>query len=230
MKPIIGVTMHSSERKFEINETYIQAVLQAGGIPLCFPHITTGVEEFISKIDGLLLIGGHDIHPKFFGEDPIPMQGMVIEQRDESDFQVLQAALKRDLPVFAVCRGHQVLNVAFGGSLYQDIPSQVNGAIQHAQKSARHEKIHRVVVQEGTKLCELIGSEVWTNSFHHQAIKEVGDGLMVTASTSDGMIEAIEHPDYTFCLGVQWHPEELAMKQDDASLTLFQAFVDACQK
>ena len=133
------------------------------------------------------------------------------------------------MPVFAVCRGLQVLNVLFGGSLYQDIPSQVDGAMQHTQNSSRHEKVHAITVYEDTKLHSIVGKNIMTNSFHHQSVKALGEGLVISATTNDGIVEAIEHPNYSFCLGVQWHPEELAIHGDNPSKKLFEAFVTACK-
>ena len=132
------------------------------------------------------------------------------------------------MPILSICRGLQVLNVQFGGSLYQDIPSQVDGAIQHAQNSARKEKVHHIEVLEETKLHSIVGERIMTNSFHHQSVKALGEGLVISAKTNDGIVEAIEHPNYSFCVGVQWHPEELAIHGDSPSKKLFEAFVTAC--
>ena len=228
IKPVIGVTMHPSEGRQQINDSYVESIIQAGGIPLCIPIIQQ-VDEVLSKIDGLLLIGGYDINPKYFNEHPHPKVGRIETNRDESDFALLQEVLRLTMPVFAICRGLQVLNVLFGGSLYQDIPSQVAGAMQHTQNSPRHEKIHTIKVYEHTKLHSIVGEQIMTNSFHHQSVKALGEGLVISATTNDGIVEAIEHPKYPFCLGVQWHPEELAIHGDSASKKLFKAFVTACR-
>ena len=229
MNPIIGITMHPSEGRQQINDAYIDSIIQAGGIPLCIPIIQHGINEVLSKVDGLLLIGGYDVNPKYFDEDPHPKIGRIETDRDESDFALLQQALTLNMPVLAICRGIQVLNVQLGGSLYQDIPSQVDGAIQHTQNSARKEKVHHIEVLEDTKLHSIVGEHIMTNSFHHQSVKELGEGLIISAKTNDGIVEAIEHPNYTFCLGVQWHPEELAIHGDSPSKKLFEAFVTACK-
>ena len=229
MSPIIGITMHPSEGRQQINNSYIESIIQAGGIPLCIPIIQQGINEVLSKVDGLLLIGGYDVNPKYFDEHPHPKVGRIETNRDESDFALLQEALNLNMPVFAVCRGLQVLNVLFGGSLYQDIPSQVDGAMQHTQNSSRHEKVHAITVYEDTKLHSIVGEHIMTNSFHHQSVKALGEGLVISATTNDGIVEAIEHPNYTFCLGVQWHPEELAIHGDNPSKKLFEAFVTACK-
>lgn len=229
IKPIIGMTMHTGEGRQEVNTSYIQAILQAGGIPVCIPHIQEGMDEVLERVDGLLLIGGGDILPALYGENPHCQLGTVVTERDESDLKLLKEALKQQLPVLAICRGMQVLNVLLGGSLYQDIPSELERAIQHAQKSARFEKIHPVTMMEGTKLFSITGGEIMTNTFHHQCVKNLGKGLIVSARAPDGIIEGIEHPDYAFCLGVQWHPEETAIHGDIASLKLFETFIEACK-
>lgn len=229
MKPIIGITMHPSEGRQQINNPYVESIIQAGGIPLCIPIIQQGIHEVLSKVDGLLLIGGYDINPNYYNEHPHSKIGRIETHRDECDFALLQGALNLNMPVLAVCRGLQVLNVLFGGSLYQDIPSQVEGAMQHAQNSSRHEKVHAVTVLKETTLHSIVGEQLMTNSFHHQSVKALGEGMVISATTNDGIIEAIEHPQYTFCLGVQWHPEELAIRDDIASKKLFEAFVTACK-
>ena len=228
MKPLIGITMNSAEGKQEINVVYIKAILQAGGIPVCIPYIQEEIDEVLAKIDGLLLSGGSDINPAYYGEEPHPKIDAIVTERDESELKLIKGALQRNLPILGLCRGQQILNVAFGGTLYQDIVSEVEEAVQHVQKSARYEKVHSVSVVEGTKLFSITGREIMTNTFHHQCVKVLGEGLIVSARTRDGLIEAIEHPDYRFCLSVQWHPEETALHGDAASLKLFEAFIQAC--
>ena len=221
--------MHPSEGRLQINNPYVESIIQAGGIPLCIPIMQQGIHEVLLKVDGLLLIGGYDINPHYFNEHPHPKIGRIETNRDACDFALLQEALHLNRPVLAICRGLQVLNVLFGGSLYQDIPSQVEGAIQHIQNSSRHEKVHAVKVLPATKLHSIVGEQLMTNSFHHQSVKELGEGLVISATTNDGIIEAIEYPQSPFCLGVQWHPEELAIRNDTASKKLFEAFVTACK-
>lgn len=227
MKPIIGITMHTQEGKQQVNIPYIKSIIQAGGIPVCIPHIQEGMGEVLANVDGLLLIGGGDLNPASYSENPHPQTGIVVTEQDESDLKLIKQALKMKLPVLAICRGLQVLNVALGGTLYQDIPSEVEGAFQHTQNSARYEKVHPITTVEETKLFSIIGREVMTNTFHHQSVKKLGTGLIVSARAYDGVIEAVEHPGYAFCLGVQWHPEETAIREDTASIKLFDAFIQA---
>ena len=230
MKPIIGLTMHTGDKKLEINDTYINSVELAGGIPLCIPHLVNNdIEPIINKIDGLILIGGHDVDPILFGQEPHRKLGAFHTQRDTSDLQLLDAAFKRKMPILAICRGHQVLNVAFGGTLIQDIDSQWEQPIAHNQPSLRHEVTHSVKIS-GEKLTAIFGNDtIRTNSFHHQAVDILGEGLISAGVSSDGLNEAIEHTQHPFCIGVQWHPEALAPAGDPYSIKLFEAFIEACK-
>ncbi|GLC87257.1 gamma-glutamyl-gamma-aminobutyrate hydrolase family protein [Lysinibacillus piscis] len=231
MKPIIGVTMHTGDKKLEINNTYLQSVELAGGIPLCIPHLDEqDLEAVVSKLDGLLLIGGHDVNPLLYGQEPHPKLDTFHTKRDKSDLAILQSVFQREMPILAICRGHQVLNVAFGGTLIQDIPAQWTQPIAHAQASAREEATHSVVIK-GQKLAAIVGeTTLRTNSFHHQAIDQLGDGLLVAGVALDGVNEAVEHKEHPFCIGVQWHPEAMAPFGDESSIKLFQAFIQACKK
>lgn len=233
MKPIIGVTMTMSKGQYAINEAYVKSIIQAGGIPLMIP---LGVEkdalEIIDKIDGLLLTGGVDVHPHFFNEEPHPRLGDVMLERDQVELKLSEAALERKIPIFGICRGIQLLNVVVGGTLYQDMPSQYEGTlILHQQKAKRREVCHYIDIKKGSLLAEIVGKEkLAVNSFHHQALKDVPEIFTITAQSSDGIIEAIEMKDYPFCLAVQWHPEEMAIANEEYSLRLFSAFIDACCK
>ncbi|MEO4053310.1 gamma-glutamyl-gamma-aminobutyrate hydrolase family protein [Solibacillus sp. CAU 1738] len=230
MKPIIGLTMHTGDNKLEINNTYINSVELAGGIPLCIPHIAgNDIEPILNRIDGLILIGGHDVDPILFGQEPHRKLGAFHTHRDTSDLDLFHAAFKKNMPILAICRGHQVLNVAFGGTLIQDIDSQWEQPIAHIQSSIRHEVTHSVNIT-GEKLLSIFGSSsIRTNSFHHQAIDQLGEGLISAGLASDGINEAIEHPEHPFCIGVQWHPEALAPAGDTHSIKLFEAFIKACK-
>lgn len=228
MRPIIGLTMHPAQKKMEINNGYIQSVELAGGIPICLPAISEqNVEILLSKLDGLLVIGGDDIDPFLFGEEPHAKLGEVVSSRDVSDLLVTKKAFERQLPILAVCRGHQVLNVVFGGTIIQDIPSQVEGALMHKQLSARAEVMHSVI-SLSPRLQDIFGGEtIRVNSFHHQSIGKLGEGLVASGVAKDGIIEAVEHPEHPYCIGVQWHPEELAPMGNMAAQRLFKSFIDA---
>lgn len=235
VKPIIGVTMNFEEGKYHLNEPYIQALEEAGGIPLCLPYLEEqDVERVVNTIDGLLLSGGGDINPLLFGEEPHPKLGRVLSKRDESEIALTKAALQQNIPLFGICRGLQILNVALGGTIYQDIYAQYpsrDQLLQHAQKSARAETSHFVHIKENSQLHRVFNqSKIKVNSFHHQAICKVAPNLVVSGISSDGIIEGVELPGRSFCIGVQWHPEELAKAGELHSLKLFQAFVKAAKE
>jgi putative glutamine amidotransferase len=236
--PLIGITTSVTvdkvpERAY-VNGTYIRAVQAAGGIPLLLtPHFTPEVQAALwQRLDGLILTGGGDIEPARFDEPRHPSVDDVSPARDELELGLTRRAVTDDVPLFAICRGIQVLNVALGGSLVQDLPSEWPDALVHSQKAPRHEPTHPVkVMGEGTRLGRVLGSlEVEVNSMHHQAIKRLGDGLREVAWAPDGVIEGVEMAgDDRFVLGVQWHPEEL-VGHDQAARNLFAAIVEAARR
>jgi putative glutamine amidotransferase len=235
--PLIGITTsltidEKPERAY-VNAAYIRAVQAAGGIPvLLTPHFTLEVQAVLwQRLDGLVLTGGGDVEPARFGEPRHPTSGDISSARDELEIGLTRRALADDVPLFAICRGAQVLNVALGGSLVQDIASELPSALAHSQKAPRHEPTHAVkVMGEGTRLGRVLGAlEVNVNSMHHQAIKQLGEGLREVAWAPDGIVEGIELAgDDHFALGVQWHPEEL-VGHDLAARNLFTAIVDAAR-
>ncbi|MFC7685209.1 gamma-glutamyl-gamma-aminobutyrate hydrolase family protein [Ureibacillus sp. GCM10028918] len=231
MKPIIGITMTTNNGQYCINEAYVKSVLQAGGIPVNIPFgVESDAEQLLEGIDGLLLTGGVDVHPHFFDEEPHINIGDIMLERDEVELELTEAALKKTMPIFGICRGIQLLNVALGGTLYQDINSQYEHTpILHKQNARRKEASHYIEITKGSKLHESIGKEkIAVNSFHHQALKKVPDIFEITAKASDGIIEAFEIKDYPYCVGVQWHPEEMAIAGDEHAKNLFKSFIDAC--
>ena len=232
MKPIIAITMTTNNGQYCINEAYVKSIIQAGGIPVNIPFgVGSDADQLLEGVDGLLLTGGVDVHPHFFDEEPHLKIGHIMLERDEVELVLTEAALKKNLPIFGICRGIQLLNVALGGTLYQDINSQYeNEAILHQQNARRREASHFIEITKGSLLHEIVGKEkVAVNSFHHQALKKVPDVFEVTAKASDGIIEAIEMKDYPYCVGVQWHPEEMAIADDEHSKNLFKSFIDACK-
>ena len=236
--PLIGITTSVTvdkvpERAY-VNATYIRAVQAAGGIPLLLtPHFTPEVQAALwQRLDGLVLTGGGDIEPARFGEARHPAVDDVSPARDELEIGLTQRAVADEVPLFAICRGVQVLNVALGGTLVQDVPSEWPDALAHSQKAPRHEPSHAVkVMGEGTRLGRVLGAlEIEVNSMHHQAIKRLGEGLRDVAWAPDGVIEGVEMPgEERFVLGVQWHPEEL-VGHDQAARNLFAAIVDAARR
>lgn len=206
--PVIGITRC---RKLE---DYRQAILHAGG-EVRILEATTPVEQALSGISGLLLTGGDDVAPARYGESPHPTVEDEDPARDEFELGLIAAARKANLPILAICRGIQVLNVACGGTLIQDIPSQVAGALEHTLAVPPHEPFsfaHEVWIEKDSLLSRLMRERLnddacEVNSRHHQAVKKVAAGFRVSATAPDGVIEAIEDSDSRFCLGVQWHPE-----------------------
>jgi putative glutamine amidotransferase len=238
-RPTIGVTTSSErtdkgvDRAF-VNAAYIRAVERAGGVPLLLTpyHSPDALSRVAAQIDGLLLTGGGDIDPAHFGEARHAKTGLISAARDELELhRVTRQALDAGRPLLAICRGLQVVNVALNGSLHQHVPDVFGEDIAHSQAGARSDRTHDVVIEPGTLLASLAGGDrLRVNSFHHQAINALGDGLRAVAWADDKVIEAVELTDPRgFMLAVQWHPEEL-VEQDPAALRLFQALVDAARR
>jgi putative glutamine amidotransferase len=225
--PLIGLT---ACRKIE---DYRQAVLHVGGeVQIVDPSMAAG--EVIDGIDGLLLTGGEDLAPARYGEAPHPSVVDVDPARDEFEIALVGEARRRNLPIFAICRGIQVLNVACGGTLVQDIPSEVPGALEHRWTVPPHKPYdlaHEVWIDKDTLLARLLRERLSdsdaceANSRHHQAVKKVAAGFRVSATAPDGVIEAIEDPSARFCLGVQWHPENFWRTGEFRPL--FEGFLEA---
>ena len=230
-KPIIGITPNFSfkERTYSIAETYVESIKKAGGIPLLIPHAPEDAVQLAPRLDGLLISGGPDLEPAYFGETPSPKVGSICPERDESEMALLKAFVAVGKPILGICRGVQALNVGLGGTLYQDLGSDYEGkVIKHNQDAPRWYFGHKATLVAGSKLAGILGeTEIGVNSFHHQAVKDIAPGFVAVAHAPDGVIEAIEKPDHPFCLGVQWHPEgmfALTTYYDK----LFAAFVAAC--
>jgi putative glutamine amidotransferase len=211
-------------------DDYVQAVAAAGGIPVLLPTISPEREaaQYIEILHGLLIPGSPaDVDPASYGEEPHPRLGPVNPRRTAFEMTLLRQALGRALPVFGICGGAQVLNVVCGGSLYQDIPSQVPKAYKH---SGAVERSHTIDIVADTRLAAIMqATELRVNSTHHQAVRVPGQGMVVSATARDGVIEAVEMPERPFVLGVQWHPERL-FSDDEPSRRLFAAFVKAAEE
>ena len=204
---------------------YVQAVIRAGGLPLIIPvGIEADVEQLVGMLDGLLLSGGNDINPMLFNEEPHADLGEVSPSRDSIELELARQMLKTDKPILGICRGLQVLNVAVGGTLYQDLHKQNEGPIlQHLQKAPNTHPSHFVQLEKGSLLESIAGSErIQVNSFHHQSLKDVPAVFKVTGVASDGIIEAVESTDEHFVLGVQWHPELLSAQRGCGFLRIFE--------
>lgn len=211
-----------------------EAFIKLGAIPLiiAFPDDVSKVDQlaqdYVQLIDGLMLPGGPDVDPTFYGEEPHPKIGMTLYQKDRFEIALIKAALAADRPIFGICRGIQIMNVAMGGTLYQDLESQYPELkIQHPQATLGQFATHHVELTAGSKLAKLYGqSTIKVNSRHHQAVKAVGKGLKVTAVAPDGVIEGMESTDTDLFLGVQWHPENMWQQEDPQQLVVFQDFLD----
>jgi len=230
-KPVIGITTdiktdEIKEESFVIETTYARAIAEAGGISIFFPSLSESgplLRDAVSKIDGLLLPGGRDMDPKFYNEEPHPKLRPMRLERTESEMIILDEALKRDVPILGICGGMQFINVFFGGSLYQDIPSLISNALVHEKGS-----VHEIQVEEGTLLQKITKEKSFSiKSYHHQSVKTLGIGLRICARCPDGVIEAIEGTDSRFILGIQWHPER---EESEISKRIFRAFIDACRR
>jgi putative glutamine amidotransferase len=246
MLPRIGVTgsvapHRIGTRRTFVNEPYLVGVREAGGLPLVVApaHQGDALRELYELLDGLLLTGGEDVMPERYGESVAHPSVESVPERDAVEFRLLEWALADGLPVFAVCRGIQVLNVALGGSLYQDLAADFRVDVGHDQARLeppvpRVQPSHAVTVRAGSFLAGLVGEgEIRVNSMHHQGIKALAPLLVPVAHAPDGLVEAVEAgapAPSAFLVGVQWHPEELALGGDPASRRLFDAFVTAAAK
>ena len=210
--PIIGISgAHTTEGAHQLNSTYVSSVLRAGGVPVILP-INTDLEvikAMVASIDALILSGGEDVDPVHYGEEPLPLLERINPDRDIFDIALIKFAVERGIPVFGICRGHQVMNVAFGGTLYQDIPSQIKtGVLKHRQQAPLWHGTHAVHLEPTSVLAKVLGkTTVMTNSFHHQAVKDLAPGFVITGRTSDGVVEAMEMKGNPRVFGVQFHPE-----------------------
>ena len=246
VRPRIGITgsvasLRTGTRRTFLNEPYLIGVRDAGGLglPITPAHQGEGLRELHEWLDGLLLTGGEDVEPARYGEAVRHATVESVPERDALELRLLEWALADGLPVLAICRGIQVLNVALGGTLFQDLPAERESGVEHDQSRAepavpRVEPSHPVTVLPGSVLAGIVGDgERPVNSMHHQGIKALAPSLFPVAYAPDGLIEAVEANDpapSAFLVGVQWHPEELAVGGDRASRRLFEAFVTAAAK
>jgi putative glutamine amidotransferase len=234
MRPLIGVpcqgNLRSKYHRFCVAKSYCRALNAAGGAPVLLPLLddSEAMLDVYERLDGLLLAGGGDIAPHHFGETRFTRLMGVDPPRDRAELLLARRAVEDGLPLLAICRGIQVLNVALGGTLYQDIATQIPQALRHDfhPEHARNYLGHGVWVKPETRLADILGEESReVNSFHHQSIKGVPMALQVTASAPDGVTEAVETQGQAFVVGVQWHPEEL-IEDDPRMRRLFEAFID----
>ena len=235
-KPVIGITpSHNTENDdISMRPTYLRAVAAAGGIPILLPLEGTDEDwkQVVRMCDGILFSGGPDVHPFSFGEETQAHCGNVSMARDNMEMKILQCAMEAKKPILGTCRGIQIINIALGGDIYQDIPSQTESSfpIAHKQPFASNVPSHHVRVAKGSLLERMVGGRemIGVNSFHHQAVRKAAPGLVISGYAPDGLAEAVEMPGYPYLLGVQWHPECM-WKTDAVSKELFVGFVGACR-
>ncbi len=227
MKPIIGVTCSFANegKRYVMNATYVNAVLASGGLPVVVPYMTdeNDAKEYLSRLDGILFSGGPDIHPREYGEEVLPECGEIVEGRDVADRLLINSGLLEKMPFLGICRGIQSLCAFSGGTLWQDIPSQVGKEVLHSGTR------HFVNAAEGTLYREVMGDARFeVNSYHHQALKKLPDGMIAAAKADDGIVEAICFEGRTDAMAVQYHPEMIF--DDEHSKKLFSWFVNECRK
>lgn len=232
-RPLVGITLGDGGRRgaLALREEYAHSVEQAGAVPvLLAPVDAAHAPALLQRLDGLLLSGGGDLDPALYGRAAHARLGRVDPSRDLFELALAREALARDLPLLAICRGQQVLNVATGGTLLQDIPSELGGAGGHDAPGPRWQRSHDVVLEPHSRLRTILGRDtVAVNSFHHQAIERLGDGLQVAGRCpADGVIEAVEAASRRFVLAVQWHPESFCGRPDSFQ-PLFDAHARACR-
>lgn len=244
MRPLIGISCSMGQAIYSMNQdnvpqmqhrlgdNYVKAIVQAGGVPVLLPNNMdlTSVEELSAGLDGFLLSGGGDVDPALFGERATVQLGAVTPRRDDFELALARYVINEtDKPVLGICRGIQVMNVAMGGTLHIDLPS--DGKLCHSLTMyPRNVRTHDVKIAPGTRMEDIMsGSKGRVNSFHHQAIRDVADCFVISAvSADDGVVEAVEQPGERFMVGVQWHPEELVEYEE--AQKLFRSFVEAADK
>jgi putative glutamine amidotransferase len=231
-RPLIGITSNYEYEKesLYINKGYCDAINKIGGLAVIIPFSDDidFLENICSECDGFLISGGPDVEPKHYGEENLPINGGISPLRDFVELFFVKKALENNKPVFGICRGVQVINVALGGTLYQDIHMQIKDRelIKHRQEAPKWYPTHEIIIEKGSRVWKSLQSErIGVNSFHHQAIKTLAPGMVVTSRAPDGIIESIEHSQLRYAVGVQWHPE-IMWQKNSIFLRLFADFVD----
>lgn len=242
--PVIGISGYAEEGKNMLSTTYTNAVLTAGGAPVVVPVTTddAAIEAIVANLDGLIMSGGEDFDPlKWYGEEPLRALGEIAPVRDEFDVKLIRAAVKKGIPVLGICRGHQLTAAAFGGSLWQDIPSQCpDSYVKHRQSPTPGSYgTHSIKIEKGSFLAKCLNSEkAVVNSFHHQAVKEPAPGFKVVAKSADGIVESVERvaplkgyaDGGAMIIGVQFHPEGLIAGKDKSFKAIFELLVKEASK
>ena len=239
-RPVIGIVGNllieqggfspGLERSY-VNNDYVAALERSGAIPVILPVVRGQdvAERQTEGVDGLLISGGYDIDPLLFGEEPRRSLEFVYRDTDIFQLRTIQTALRRNQPLLGICKGIQLLNVACGGTIYQDLSESPDSFIKHSQNRKRACPSHTVVAEEGSLVAELLGTAFPVNSYHHQAVKDVGRGLRITSRAMDGVVESLEMEEAPFAVGVQWHPE-MMMAGGDEMMPLFARLVEEAAK
>jgi putative glutamine amidotransferase len=235
MKPLIGISMNleiqASRNMNSLDQDYGKAVYRAGGIPVPILGIKNSIRDLVKQIDGFVFSGGDDIHPRFYGERPARGARMIMSPDDRTQFELdlFKAAYKAKKPILAICGGEQIVNVALGGNLIQDIPSQISKAIKHGATRKKEKVFHAVDISPGTTLSHILGaSRINVRSAHHQSVKDIGRGLRLAAQSGDQIIESVETRASNFLIAIQWHPEKTP--HDRFTKKLFKALIHASRK
>ena len=235
MKPIIGFfPLVDEDKNSLVRNDYVNAIERSGGMAVMLPYTTDTeiIDQFIALCDGFLFTGGVDINPSRYGEERSERCGKVCDYRDEAEFLAFERvfAAKEEKAILGICRGSQLINTALGGTLYQDIPSEIGTSLIHRQGEPHSAPSHEADIAEGSPLAELLGEKrIPVNSLHHQSAKKLGEELRVMARADDGVIEAAYMPSRKFLWAIQWHPEK-SFDADERSRKIFKSFVNACEK
>lgn len=239
MKPLIGILANLATidkgaftgiERVHLTNSYIHAVEKAGGVPIVIPvnENKENIKIQIEAMDGIIISGGDDVTPMLYKEEPVRELGYVYQVADEFDIEAIKVALEQDKPILGICRGLQILNVALGGSLYQDLKYIKGSHIQHNQQTKPYLGTHYIDIKEDSILKEIINEKILVNSYHHQSVKTLGSNLKVIAYSNDGVIEAVQRIGKKFVLGVQWHPE-LMVDHSEHMLNIFKRFIEECK-
>lgn len=237
-KKVIGISaafdsfkkgLFFGSNRIYVVSNYVEAVLRAGAVPLVFPscQLETDdayVEELMELVDGIILTGGNDVDPSSYNEEPHPLLGELMHEKDRLEFKMMDLAFKANKGIFGICKGMQLMNIYFGGSLYQDLSQYEDLKIKHSTLNTLDRPNHSIEVEEGSLFYEILGKEHRVNSAHHQAIARLGEGLKVAAKSPDGIIEAVYHGERKAVFATQFHPEMTALS-DAKSQALFDYFV-----